>query len=373
MKIAIDATLLTGQLSGVEKAILGLVQNLLATARDDTILLYVSRDFDPNLVQRGAKLRRSWFTNRFKLLRIGWNQTFLPLCLSMEKVDVFHAPGYVAPLINRCPTILTVYDCIALTHPHLCRRANRMHYRLMLPESARHARRVIVPTEAVKNDLLRTTRVSEANVNVIPLGISPQFRPLDDRECEKVRTAHDLPEKFILFVGNIEPKKNLQTLLKAFFALKAHRKVPHKLVIAGKPAWGSAAVMRTIAAHDLGEDVRLLGYFPENELAALYNLAELFVLPSIVEGFGFPPLEAMACGTPVVASDVPALHETLGDAASLVDPLSLAELKKAMEDVLFDADQQQKQRAAGIERARQYSWLNTAQQTMDVYREVVDA
>jgi len=370
VKIAVDATLLTGRFSGVEKAILGLIENLMVYARDDTILLYVSRDFDKSVLRRGGKLRRSWFRNRIKLLRIAWNQTILPLSVWMEKVDVFHAAGYVAPLWQPVPTVLSVYDCIALKHPKLCRWSNRHHYRAMLPASVHRSARVIVPTESVKQDLIAATRVSEEKVRVVPLGVSPEFGPIVKNKLKEVRQRYRLPEHFILFVGTLEPKKNVEALLRAYFAMKLDTKPPHRLVLAGRMSWGTGSVVGTITAHQLQDDVQMLGYVPQSDMAALYCLADLFVFPSLTEGFGFPPLEAMACGTPVVASSVPALAEVLGDAARLVDPASIAELKQAMEEITGDESAIDKYRKAGIARARKFSWATTVQKTYAVYEEL---
>jgi glycosyltransferase involved in cell wall biosynthesis len=303
-------------------------------------------------------------SNRSRLVRILYEERFLRR--RAEGFDLFHAPGYVAPRRLPCPLVLTIYDLVALSHPELARRSNVFHYRWRLPRSARAAARIIVPTECVAREVVERLGVPRDRLRVVPLGVDSQMRSPSLDARVRVRARHHLSRPFVLFVGNIEPKKDLPTLLRAFALLK-RQGLPHELAIAGKRGWKCRDVFRLPAELGIEGDVRFLGYVEEEDLPGLYGASELFVLPSLAEGFGLPPLEAMACGAPVVTSDAEALVETTGDAAEHVparDPEALAE---AMRRVLSDPALRERMRAAGLERAAQFTWERTASATREVY------
>ncbi len=366
MRVAINALLLSGRFSGVEKAIWELLRHIGEGVEDEFVAL-VGSDFDEQLLS-GARMgiARLPISNRSRLARIVYEERFL--ARRLRGFDLFHAPGYVAPKRLPCPLVLTVYDLVALTHPELARRSNVLHYRWRLPRSARAAARIIVPLECVARQVVERLGVARERVRVVPLGVDARLKPPSLDARARVRARHRLARPYILFVGNIEPKKNLPTLLRAFASLKRDG-LPHALVIAGKRGWKCREVFALPAELGIEADVRFLGYIEETDLAGLYGGAELFAFPSLVEGFGLPPLEAMACGTPVVTSDAEALVETAGDAAEhapVLDPQALAE---AIRRVLGDAALRERLRAAGLARAAQFTWPRTAEMTRAVYRE----
>jgi len=370
MKIAIDGSLLHGNFSGVERAILGLATGLAHVCNDDTVLLYVGRKFQNEQLPAGRlKLRRAGGAGRSRLRRILWQQAALPLYLKAERVDVFHGPGYVLPLITSVPAVVSIYDIIALTHPHLCTRANVAHYRRVVPRSIRKARLVIVPTQAVARQLAATLATPAEKIRVVPLGIDPIFKPAPEADRRDIRDVLGLHEKFVLFVGNLEPKKNLVSLVQAFFAARMNKDLPHKLVLAGEMGWKSNPLRRIIDELDLHEHVVLPGYVPLEHLPALYSAADMFVFPSLVEGFGIPPLEAMACGTPVIVSNDPALQESAGDAAIRAEATDVAGLRKAIEMLASDEALRASLIEKGRAQAAQFTWRKTALATMAVYRE----
>ena len=370
MRVAINALLLSGQFSGVEKAIYALLRHIGAGSGDEFVAL-VGSDFDERLLDGvPVGLLRLPVSNRSRVLRIVYEERFLPRRLA--GFDLFHAPGYVAPQGLACPVVLTVYDLVALRHPGLARRANAVHYRWRLPRSARAAARVIVPAECVARGVVEHLGVERERVRVVPLGVEARLRPPSQDERGAARTRLHLTRPFILFVGNIEPKKNVATLLRAFAHVRRDG-LPHELVIAGKRGWGCREVLRLPAELGIEGDVRFLGYVDEGDLAGLYGAAELFVFPSLVEGFGLPPLEAMACGTPVVTSDAEALLESTGDAAEHVPARDAEALAEAMRRVLGDAPLRERLRAAGLARAAQFTWARTAEATRAVYGEAVSA
>ncbi|HUT37100.1 MAG TPA: glycosyltransferase family 1 protein [Planctomycetota bacterium] len=366
MRAAINALLLSGRFSGVEKAIYALLRHIGEGVEDEFVAL-VGSDFDERVLN-GARIgiERLPVSNRSRLFRIVYEEHFLRRRLT--GFDLFHAPGYVAPKHLPCPLVLTIYDLIALTHPELARRSNAWHYRWRLPRSARAAARIIVPLECVARQVVERLGIARERVRVVPLGVDARLKPpsLDDRA--RARARHHLARPYILFVGNVEPKKNLATLLRAFAALKRDR-LPHELLLAGKRGWKCREVLRLPAELGIEDDVRFLGYVEEDDLAGLYGGAELFAFPSLVEGFGLPPLEAMACGTPVVTSDAEALVESTGDAAEHVPALDPEALAEAMRRVLGDAALRERLRGAGFERSAQFTWQRTAEMTRAVHRE----
>jgi len=369
MRVAINALLLSGRFSGVEKAIYALVRHV-GEGTDDEIVALVGREFDERLLDGcPVTLERLPVVNRARVTRIAYEEWFLHRRL--EGFDLFHAPGYVAPPRAPCPVVLTIYDLVTLVHPELARRTNAAHYRWRLPRSARAAARIIVPLECVARDVVDHLGVPRERVRVVPLGVDAALRPPSQVERSRVRARCHLAHSFILFVGNVEPKKNLPTLIRAFAELKKAG-LPHELVIAGKRGWKCGDVFRLPAELGIGDAVRFLGYVEEADLPGLYGAAELFAFPSLVEGFGLPPLEAMACGVPVVTSDAEALVETTGEAAVHARARDVDALAEAMHSVLADPARRDALRTAGIERAAQFTWQRTAEATRAVYREAIE-
>jgi glycosyltransferase involved in cell wall biosynthesis len=378
VRIGIDGSLLYGNYSGVEYAIWNLLQSLAKMDGDDEFVVYVPHDFRSDVeFPSNWRFVRARFDGEQKLLRVLWQQLVLPRLMQKDKLDVFHAPAYVMPLRSPVPTVLTVYDAIAFTHPQFCTLANRLHYRRIMPPSLQKARRVIVPSQAIRSDLVNVLHVPAEKIEVIPLGVEDLFfaeprhehrrtenratsvsewsntEPSRERQ-RAVKEKYQLPDRFFLFVGNIEAKKNLGVLT------AASRSLP--LVIAGGKVRGAYCVLR------IAEGDRLLGYVPRADLPALYSLATAFVFPSHYEGFGLPPLEAMACGTPVIASTAGALPEVVSKAAMLANPDEPSEWALAMELIVKDASLRERLIQRGRERVRQFTWERTAQTTLEVYR-----
>ena len=370
MRIGIDAQLLGGCESGVEVCIRNLIRGLALADAENEYVIYTQRGIPPLDVGENSRvtIRHTRWPNRFRPARILWQQAALPHILSRDGIDLLHAPGYVMPRICPCPALVTVYDVIAIKFPELCKRTNALHYGLMLPRTLRRAARILAASERTRDDLVALLDADPERIEVVYPGVDEAFQPVEDPErLAEVRTRLGLPERFILFVGNIEPKKNLPTLIRAFALLKRHRRIPHRLVIAGKKGWKCGDVFRAVRDEGLESEVIFPGYVPLENLPALYSMAELFAFPSLYEGFGLPPLEAMACGTPVVASNAGALPEVLGDAALQVDPLDVDALQKVIHKILTNQFLRRHLSEAGRKRAARFTWAENARKTIAAY------
>jgi glycosyltransferase involved in cell wall biosynthesis len=367
MRIAVDATALYGRYGGVEYALWNLLFALHRVDVHNEYCLYIPRDGPPpELLERFAAHWR-WvrlpFRGAEKLGRIAWQQAVLPFQLRADDCDLLHAPTYILPLLNSIlpggvPVVLTVYDLIALEHPHFATPLNRLHYRALLPCSLNLAERIIAPSDAVKKSVVARVPKSAGKTRVVPLGLEPIFFQTPSAAArEEVRARYALPEQFILFVGNFEPKKNLDDVLKALELLPD---APPLVVAGGARAW-----------RELPSTPRLqtIGYVTRRDLPALYSMCSAFVFPSLAEGFGLPVLEALACGAPVVTSTLVPLPN-LEKVALLCDPHDCHALAGALKRVLQEKDLQVHLRAAGKEYAQPFTWKRAALQTLEIYSEL---
>lgn len=318
-------------------------------------------------------LRLSHLPTRKPPVRILWEQFWLPGALLADHADLLHSLGYVQPVACPTPSVVTVHDLSFALYPEAFNRGNRLYLSVFTRLSARRADRVIAVSENTKRDTVRLLGVPEDKVAVVHHGIEPHFRPCRDRAAvEALRVRAGLPERFILFFGTIEPRKNLVALVEAFAILRRSG-LPHGLVIAGARGWQWEPVYAAVERLGLEDTVAFPGYVPYDEQPLWYNAADLFAYPSLYEGFGFPPLEAMACGTPVVASSTSALPEVVGDAGLLVDPRDVPALAAAMRAVLEDAEKREEMRVRGLARAATFTWTEAARRTAAVYRAAASA
>lgn len=308
---------------------------------------------------------------RLNALLRPWWAIRLPLYIRQTGLDVFHGTNFDVPLWNSCATVVTIHDLSLFLHretheKRLVRRARRR-----MPLMARTASMIITPSESVKGEVCDHFRISPEKVVAIPEAARPRFRPVGAGEAATVMKQFGLEEGFILFVGTIEPRKNLMTLLRAFEEVLRSTGLRPQLVIAGKKGWLMDELFSYVKGMDAGERVRFLGYVSEDALSALYSCCGVSVYPSLYEGFGLPTLEAMACGAPVITTRTPALMETVGDAARLVDPHDVQALARTMTELLSDERARRELSTQGLRRAARFSWEKTARLTMEVYREAL--
>jgi len=370
LKIAVNAMLLRQPYSGVEVAIHNLIKAVAAQAPQWEFLAAVPADFAASTDMPGnISLHRAPGWTRDRAGRIVWEQLAFPGVLRRQKVSLLHAPGYVMPLRWRGPTVLSVYDITALTHPQWCKPANVWHYRLMLPRSVRRADRVLVPSEYVGNELVNVLGVDRDKIRVVALGIDAVFRRIEDATVlAGVRRKYGLPKEYLLCVGNITPRKNIEGVVELFEHLVPD--LPHHLAVVGAKPHKRRDVLRRIEGSPVRERIHMLGYVPAEDLAALYSGAGACLHLAHYEGFGLTPLEAMACGTPVVVSTGGALPEVAGPGALTIHAVD-AEAVKLVKRVLSDFEYRGKLVERGRAHAAGFTWSAAAQKVISVYREVV--
>ena len=299
-------------------------------------------------------------------------QFHVPWVLHRERPDVFHAPHYVMPPAVRCRSLVTIHDCIHLMFPqYLANRAAHVYARASMWSAAHRSHRILTVSEASKRDIIHFLNVPPEKIVVVYNAIDERFRvPPSEEAIARVRERYQLDHGFVLYVGNIKPHKNLVRLVEAFDGLRKRGFDELKLLIIGDEISKLPALRRAVHSHKLHKHVRFLGYLPDDTLAILYRLAAVFVFPSLYEGFGLPPIEAMACGAPVVTSNVSSLPEVTGDAAVLVDPYDIESIVDGIARVLSDPALREELRAKGIARARAFSWEQSVGRTREIYQEV---
>jgi len=369
MHIGLNAQLLS--LSGDYRAagITRYIYNLLAhlPPSDHRYTAFLGERKAEGLFPR-VDLRFSHLPTRNPLVRILWEQTILPFRLVKEGIDIVHSLAFAQPLFTSCPGVVTIHDLSFLLFPQGFNFGKRLYLRYMTRYSAQRSLRIIALSHSTKNDLSRFFGIPEGKIEVIPHGVDPRFRPLNGNLVSRFRQRRGLPEPMILFLGTIERRKNVGLLLEAYAQIRKY--IPHALVLAGAKGWGADEVFAQ--AEELGlADVIFAGYVEQEELPLWYNAADLLAYPSLYEGFGLPPLEAMASGTPVLTSNTSSLPEVVGDAGILVNPQDADEIARAMLKVLQDEGLQREMRKRGLERAKRFTWQGAAEETVRVYEEVV--
>jgi glycosyltransferase involved in cell wall biosynthesis len=346
MNIALDGMPLASPLTGVGHYTAELARNLAVVAPSDSFTL-----ISPN-----------------GLLKKRWWSLGLPLHLLRNSFDLFHGTNYEVPLWSRRPSVVTIHDLSLLLHPevheqHLVRRA-----RWRLPLMAKSASKIITPSTSVKNEVCETFGVPADKVVVTPEAPRPAFKR---REVPQLLKRLGIDRDFILFVGTIEPRKNLRRLVEAFDLLLRTTSLSPTLVIAGGQGWLMDDFASLIRQKGLEDRVCLTGYLEDEDLCGLYSTCAAFVYPSLYEGFGLPPLEAMACGAPVITSRIPSLIETVGSAARLVDPEDVDDITRAMAEILSDVRVREHHAELGKVQVKKFSWEQTALKTLEVYRELL--
>jgi glycosyltransferase involved in cell wall biosynthesis len=366
--IAINAHLLSGQDSyrsaGVHQYILHLLRHL-SSVDDDEMRFSALLGADALAPESDLPLLRSRWRTDSPSRRVLWEQLIQPRVLRHIEADLVHEPVFVGPLVAPCPVVITIHDLSFIRYPHLFRPANRLYLTVMTQLSVRRARRLIAVSKHAAGEAERLLGVPREKVDVVYHGVDPVFRPLPPGEVAAFRRRRELPDRFILFVGTQEPRKNLERLIEAFARIPQGEA---KLVLVGGKGWLYDDLFAKIEALSLRDAVVFPGYVGSEELPLWYNAATAFAYPSLYEGFGMPVTEALACGTPVVTSTSSSLPEAAGGAALLVDPEDVEAIATGLTRILDDDTLREALTERGLAHARTFDWSRTARETVRVYR-----
>ena len=371
LRIAIDARKLPDY--GIGTYVRNLLRHLSRLDRTTDYVVLCRPDDCDEVKQLGENFRAVSESSRGYSVR---EQITVPQDLRREGADLFHSPHYVLSPLTPCKSVVTIHDCIHLRFPQYLpnQRLGYAYARTFLWLATHRSNRILTVSEASKRDILEYFNVPPQKIDVIYNGIDERFgNPPADEDVVRVRERYQLDGPFILYAGNIKPHKNLGRLIEAFHILRAAGPEfePVKLVIIGDEIAKYASLRHAVHRHKLHKYVRFFGFVPARTLAILYRLADVFVFPSLYEGFGLPPLEAMASGTPVITSNVSSLPEVVGDAAILIDPLKPEAIADALRRVLSDSALREDLRRRGLERARHFSWEQSAKRVRRIYDEVL--
>ncbi|MCZ7571820.1 MAG: glycosyltransferase family 4 protein [Ardenticatenaceae bacterium] len=308
------------------------------------------------------------------VVRILWEQALQPWAVRRACLDLLHGLAYVLPLWLSVPAVLTIYDLTVFQVPERFRSANRSYLRLMTRLSARRARMVCAISQSTRDDIVRRLGVPGERVAVVYPGCDSQFAPPPAAEVAAFRARRGLPDRFVLYLGTLEPRKNVPALIRAFAEVAASNRpeFPHHLVLAGARGWHYGDVFAEVERLGLQDRVHVPGYVPADEQPLWYAAAEAFVYPSLYEGFGLPVLEAMACGTPVLTSNAASLPEVVGPAGLTVAARDEGALAEALRRLLRDAALRATLRERGLQQARRFSWLEAARVQTRIYRAALD-
>lgn len=363
MRIGLDANPIFRTRAGVGQYAARLAERLSAVSPGDEFLLYHwGSEADP---------REEWFERANVVVRSVTKGT-LQSAVRADGVDVFHGTNFRLRARGRKGSVVTIHDLALRIFPRLRRRwiGDWLGF-LKTARDAKASDLVIADSESASRDIVRYIGVPREKVRVIPLAAGPGFRPVEDPERRADvlgRIGMTLP-RYILFSGTLEPRKNVPVLLRAYLGLRREIR-DAGLVLAGMPGWRSGEITEFIRENGLSEVVRITGYLTAEELAALYTDASVFVLPSLYEGFGLPPLEAMACGCPVIVSSGGSLPEVVGDAAIILPPDDADGYRREIARVLSEPDLAREMRERGFRRTSRFSWDRTAAETLAAYREI---
>lgn len=370
LRIGLDGDVLGRRRTGDESYLASLMRGLQAIDQDNEYMVCV-RDEDaaaslfPGLTRfefRAVRPRSIWFRHAMGL----------PWMLRRKPVDLFHVQYFVPPLMP-CPSVVTIHDLSFVVRPDFFTPRDRILMQRLVRKSVRRAARVITDLQHTKKDLMRVYDLAPERIEVIPLAADPRYRLLDREQCRRtLAKSLGVEGPFVLYVGTFEPRKNVATLIHGYNRFREQSGLAHRLLLVGKPKHRSERVYGAIEASRFRDDIVLAGFVPDEDLPLYYNAADVLVFPSLFEGFGLPVVEAMACGTPVITTNVSCLPEVSGDAALLVDPHEPEAFGDAMVKVLSDQNVVQQMGKRGLARAASFSWERTARETLAVYRKVVD-
>lgn len=367
LRVAIDAHMVGEQETGNETYIVNLVRGLAAVDHDTSYLLYsphpesldLCGDLPPNFIRRRIRPGAS-------ALRIPFG---MPAQVLADRADILHVT-YVAPPVTSAQVVVTVHDISYLLFPEAFSPRDRRILGTLVPRTMRRAAAVVTVSECSRRDIIEHYGIPEAKIHVTFEAIAPSYRRLPEVEVARVRARYGVAGAYIMALGNLQPRKNLPRLIGAFARLRGSGAYNGQLVLVGKSKWQESAIYAEARSLGVEQEIIFTGYIPEDDVVALLNGADVFVYPSLYEGFGLPPLEAMACGCPVVTANTSSLPEVVGDAGLMVDPASEEAFADAIAQITRDQELRRALTERGLAQVKRFTNETTAQATRAVYAQV---
>jgi glycosyltransferase involved in cell wall biosynthesis len=306
--------------------------------------------------------------------RILWEQLISPLHYGLNKIDLIHCPMHVIPLMkaSKLKTVATVHDLANFKFPQFYTNSKQKYLTTLTKLSAKRADHLIAVSQNTKQDLIELLGIEESKISVVHNGLNLDSPPLNEDEFQKFKQKHALPNKYLLFVGTLEPRKNIEGLLDALIHLAQQKSKTYPLVIAGPKGWLYENIEKKIKKYQEISRVIITGYLQDPELVSLYQNAHLFIYPSFYEGFGFPVLEAMANSAPVICSNNSSLPEVGGKAVAYIDPKSPENIAENIENLFHNENERKKMITAGLAQAKKFSWEKAAEETFKIYRKIAN-
>jgi len=376
MKISIDLTSIPNQKTGVGKYAMALIKALGKFDNENYYWIFVKRnqaeDFNPKKKNFHIVLCSNILQS--KILRILWEQFILPLYIKRLKIDLLHSIHYTIPLFAGCKVVVTFHDMTFFLYPKKHIFIKRIFFKLFIYISSWRANRLIAVSESTKKDIIKFLGASN-KIDVVYEAVDSKYYPFKNESMTSmIMRKYGIFNKFILYVGTLEPRKNIVRLIQAYYNLIIKNNLTHQLVIVGKKGWYYQEIFNIANKLNLNKNEQKIifaGYVPEKELPFLYNAADLFLYPSLYEGFGIPPLEALACGVPVISSNVSSLPEVVGDAGMLIDPYNIQDIYQALHKLLNDDKLKKELKYKGLKRAQEFSSEKLANETIKVYEKTM--
>lgn len=365
MNIGINAQILNDAATGVARYAENMIRALLSLESRHSFVLFGGASF----AGPGIRVVPTSSTIDTSARRILWEQLVLPGKARAEGVDLLYYPDHTGPLlVKHCQIVITIHDLAFLSMPETHQPARRMYKSMTFHRSVVQSDKIVADSDSTQRECVNQAGIPKEKIVVVHGGVDPSMHRENDAEIlSGVKTKYGLKDRFILYVGTLERRKNLVRLVHSFAKLKKNGSMRHQLVLAGGRGYGYEEILEAARTDGVTEDISFPGFVEEEDMSPLYSLADLLVYPSLYEGFGFPPLEAMACGCPVIASNVTSLPEVVGDAGLLIDPSDTTALSEAILHVVSDREVHKSMVAKGYERVKKFSWQNSAQKLLGVF------
>jgi len=371
VNIGIDYTAALKQSGGIGRYARGLITTLakLDTHNNYTLLATPDAPRDGlQFFQRYQNFKNKTYPLPERWMTIGWHRCYLPIPVEWlaGEMDLFHSPNFILPPVRHAKTLLTVHDLSFIRHPQGAVESLRKWLSQVVPRSLARADHILADSHSTKDDLIEIYNISPDIITVVGAGVEDRFQPITDPvKLQTVRQKYNLPEKFILGLGTLEPRKNFTGLIAAFS--QSPVRDTHHLVIAGGKGWLYNDIFTAAEKSPVTDRIHFTGFVAENDLPALYNLADVFAYPSHYEGFGIPVIEAMACGTPVICANNSCLPEVAGESAIQIKATDILALSQGLGDLVVDISLREVVVAKGFTQAKKFNWASAAQRLLDIY------